>query len=107
PIYIGLYPEIYKYKYPKAGEDNSIVSVYIYDLVKKSTKKVDIGKETNIYIPRIVWTNDANILSVQRMNRLQNKVELLFADANTGTTKVILTEESKTYIDITDNLTFL
>ncbi|MFL5753073.1 MAG: S9 family peptidase, partial [Bacteroidia bacterium] len=107
PMYDGLYPSLYKYKYPKAGEDNSVVSVHIYDLASKTTKTVDTGKETDIYIPRIVWTNDANTLSVQRMNRHQNKLELLYADANTGTTKVILTEEAKTYIDITDNLTFL
>ncbi|HWY37063.1 MAG TPA: DPP IV N-terminal domain-containing protein, partial [Bacteroidia bacterium] len=106
-LYNGLYPEQYKFKYPKAGEDNSIVSVHIYDLASKKITPVDIGKETNIYIPRIIWTNDPNILSVQRMNRLQNKLELLFADATTGTTKVILTEEAKTYIDITDDLTFL
>ncbi|HXB40994.1 MAG TPA: S9 family peptidase [Bacteroidia bacterium] len=106
-MYKSLYPEEYKFKYPKAGEDNSIISVHIYDLASKKTTTVDIGKETNIYIPRIVWTNDANILSVQRMNRLQNKLELLFADANAGTTKVILTEDAKTYIDITDDLTFL
>ncbi len=106
-LYNGLYPEEYKFKYPKAGEDNSVISVHIYDLVSKKITTVDIGKETNIYIPRIVWTGDANILSVQRMNRLQNKLELLFADANTGTTKIILTEEAKTYIDITDDLTFL
>jgi dipeptidyl-peptidase-4 len=106
-IYKGLYPEQYKFKYPKAGEDNSIVSVHIYDVASKKITTVDIGAETNIYIPRIIWTNDPNILSVQRMNRLQNKLELLFADANTGKTNVILTEEAKTYIDITDDLTFL
>jgi dipeptidyl-peptidase 4 len=106
-IYNGLYPEEYKFKYPKAGEDNSIVSVHIYDLASKKTTTVDIGKETNIYIPRIIWTNDANILSVMRMNRLQNKIELLFADADTGNTKVIITEEAKTYVDVPDELTFL
>ncbi len=107
PVYNGLYPEQYKFKYPKAGEANSIVSVHIYDLVSKKTITVDIGKEKDIYIPRIQWTNDANILSVQRMNRLQNKLELLFADAANGSTKTILSEEAKTYIDITDDLTFL
>lgn len=106
-LYKGLYPEQYRFKYPKAGEDNSIVSVHIYDLNTKKTVRVDIGKETDIYIPRITWTNDPNILSVQRMNRLQNKLELLFADATTGSTKVVLTETAKTYIDITDDLTFL
>jgi dipeptidyl-peptidase 4 len=106
-LYKGLYPDQYKFKYPKAGEANSIVSVHIYDLNTKKTTAVDIGKETDIYIPRITWTRDPNILSVQRMNRLQNKLELLFADAATGSTRVILTETAKTYIDVTDDLTFL
>lgn len=102
----GLYPETVTFKYPKAGEDNSIVSVHIYDVASKKTVTADIGAEKDIYIPRITWTADAN-LCIQRMNRLQNKIELLFANASTGASKVILTEEAKTYIDITDNLTFL
>jgi len=107
PMYDGLYPSQYKFKYPKAGEANSMVTVYVYDLSTQKITNVDIGAETNIYIPRINWTNDANILSVQRMNRLQNKLELLFADAQTGKTKTILSEQCDTYIDITDNLRFL
>lgn len=103
----GLYPEDVKFKYPKAGEDNSIVSVHVYDVASKKTITADIGAEKDIYIPRISWTTDANTLCIQRMNRLQNKVELLFANATNGSTKVVLTEEAKTYIDITDNLTFL
>lgn len=103
----NLYPDKVTFKYPKAGEDNSIVSVHVYDVATKKTKKVDIGKETDIYIPRIQWTKDKNTLSIQRLNRLQNKLELLFANANLGTTKVILTDEAKTYIDISDDLTFL
>jgi dipeptidyl-peptidase-4 len=103
----NLYPDKVTFKYPKAGEDNSILSVHIYDLVSGKTTLVDIGKETDIYIPRIQWTTDKNVLSLQRMNRLQNKVELLYANAADGSTKTILLEEAKTYIDITDNLTFL
>jgi len=103
----NLYPDKVSFKYPKAGEDNSILSVHIYDLVSQKTTKVDIGSETDIYIPRIQWTTDKNTLSLQRMNRLQNKVELLFANANDGSSKVVLLEEAKTYIDITDDLTFL
>lgn len=102
----GLYPETVTFKYPKAGEDNSIVSVHIYDVASKKTVAADVGSEKDIYIPRITWTADAN-LCIQRMNRLQNKIELLFANAATGASKIILTEEAKTYIDITDNLTFL
>lgn len=102
-----LYPEKYTFKYPKAGEDNSIVSVWIYDVAAKKEVKVDIGTNTDIYIPRIEFTNDPKVLCVQRLNRLQNKLEYLFADATTGASKVIVTNESKTYVDITDDLKFV
>ncbi len=103
----NLYPDKYTYKYPKAGEDNSIVSVHVFDYAANKTTLADIGTEKDIYIPRISYTNDANTLCVQRMNRLQNKIELLFVNSQTGSSKVVLTEESKTYIDITDNLRFV
>jgi dipeptidyl-peptidase-4 len=102
-----LYPTEQRFKYPKAGEANSIVSIHIANTATGTKVKVDVGAETDQYIPRIKWTQDGNVLSVQRLNRLQNKWELLLADASTGGTSVIVTEESKTYIDITDNLTFL
>ncbi len=95
-----LYPSEYKFKYPKAGEDNSVVSIHTYDLASNTDKLMDIGKETNQYIPRIKWTMDANALSIVRMNRHQNKLELLIANATTGETKNIYTETSETYIDI-------
>lgn len=103
----GLYPQPYSYKYPKAGEDNSIISIHIYDVNSKQIIPVDIGKETNQYIPRIKWTGNASQLCVYRMNRLQNKLELLFANATDGTTKVIYTETDKKYIEINDDMTFL
>jgi dipeptidyl-peptidase 4 len=103
----NLYPDKYTYKYPKAGEDNSVVSVHVFDYTANKTTLVDIGTEKDIYIPRISYTNDANTLCVERMNRLQNKIELLFVNSQTGSSKVVLTEESKTYIDIHDNLKFV
>jgi dipeptidyl-peptidase-4 len=102
-----LYPEKYTFKYPKAGEANSLVSVHIYDLVTKKTAKADIGENTDIYIPRIQFSNSASQLCIQRLNRLQNKLEFLFADAGTGKTSLIYTDEAKTYIDITDDLRFV
>lgn len=106
-LYDSLYPTIYKYKYPKAGEDNSIVSILMYDLKTGKTQTMNIGTEKDQYIPRIKWTEDPNILSIQRMNRLQNKFEILLADATNGTSKVIYTETDKYYIEITNNLIFL
>lgn len=102
-----LYPEDYKYKYPKAGEKNSEVSISVYDLKAAKSTLVDIGNEKDHYIARINWTESPNVLSLRRMNRLQNKLELLHADAQTGKTSLILEEKSDTYIDINDDLTYL
>ena len=103
----GLYMQDYKFKYPKAGEDNSIVEVYVYDLASGETKKMDTGEETDIYLPRIKWTQDPNVLAIQRLNRHQNHLEILAADATTGETTVFYDETNPYYIDITDNWTFL
>src|SRR5690606_17479500 len=106
-MFEDLYPTEYKFKYPKAGEKNSIVSIHIYNLPGKKTVSADIGTEKDQYIPRIKWTRDSNLLSVLRMNRHQNLLEYLFVNAQTGSSKVILTETDKYYIDINDDLTFL
>jgi dipeptidyl-peptidase-4 len=105
----ALYPEDYRYKYPKAGETNSTIEIFVYELSEDKKTKVDIGEETDIYIPRIYWTKDANLLAVQRLNRLQNKLDILHVDAFSGSSEVILTDESETYIDFTfcDDLTYL
>ncbi len=95
-----LYPSEYKFKYPKAGEDNSIVTIHVYDIISATDKLMDIGKETNQYIPRIKWTADANVLSILRMNRHQDKLDLLFANAGSGESKIIYSETSETYLDI-------
>ncbi len=105
--YHNIYPDIYKYKYPKAGEHNSIVNIYIYDIEKNRSQKVDLGREKDIYIPRIKWTQTPEKLAIQRLNRLQNKLEILLADAVTGQTEVIYTETNPYYIEITDSWTFL
>jgi dipeptidyl-peptidase-4 len=96
----SLYPTEYRFKYPKAGEKNSTVQIQVYDLASKATRKMDIGKETDQYIPRISWTADPRQLCIQRMNRLQNKMELMLGDPATGITKIILTKASDKYVNI-------
>jgi dipeptidyl-peptidase 4 len=105
--YGDLYPEQYKYKYPKAGESNSIVSLSIFDLVSDRTIALFLGNDPDIYIPRVQWTKDPLVLAFFRMNRHQNKLELMFADAGTGATRTVYSEENRYYIEINDHLTFL
>jgi dipeptidyl-peptidase-4 len=102
-----LYPKIETFKYPKAGEKNSEVSLHIYDVAAAATKKVDLGKYNDFYIARMQWTNDANVLCAQVLNRHQDNLDLLFVDGNTAAAKVVLNEKDKAYVDINDNLTFL
>jgi len=103
----GLYPGQTQFKYPKAGEKNSIVKIGVYDLENDKTVWMDIGDETDQYIPRINWTKDSSLLAIRRMNRLQNRQDLLFADVNTGETKTVKTETSDAWIDVNDDLKFL
>jgi len=102
----GLYPNWNTFKYPKAGEKNSDVSVHIYDLATKKTVKVDVKGDKDQYIPRIKWI-DENQLCVTRLNRHQNDLTLLLANPKTGKTKVLLNEKNEYFIDVHDNLTFL
>lgn len=104
-----LYPQDYRFKYPKAGEANAKTSIHIYDLESKKTVKADAGTDTDIYLPRIYWTDESNTLAFLRVNRLQNQIDLLYTDAQSGQSKVILEEKSKTYLDLNynDDLRFL
>lgn len=102
-----LYPTVETFKYPKAGEKNSEVSLHIYDVASKGTQKVNLSQYSDFYIARMQWTNEANVLSAQVLNRHQDNLDMLFVDGNSGATKVVLNEKDKAYVDVTDNLTFL
>ena len=106
-LYGSLYPYEYRFKYPKAGEENAHVSIQIYNVENGKSTKVYIGEEKDQYIPRIKWTSNPEKLAVFRMNRHQNHLEILLADAVSGATELMYEETNKYYIDITDDLTFL
>ena len=103
----GLYPAQEVFKYPKAGEKNAVVSLHLFDVASNKTQTVNLSNYNDFYIARIQWTNDANVLSTQVLNRHQNNLDILFIDGNTATSKVVLNEKDKAYVDVTDNLTFL
>ncbi|NNK89092.1 MAG: S9 family peptidase [Saprospiraceae bacterium] len=102
-----VYPEYVTFKYPKVGEKNALVSIHIYDIKNDKTLIADTNPGHEHYIPRIKWTKKENTLMIYRMNRHQNKLELLLADANNGATSVIVEENNEYYIDITDDIRFL
>ncbi|MEM6718558.1 MAG: S9 family peptidase [Bacteroidota bacterium] len=107
-VYGGeLYPQQHEFKYPKAGEKNAEVSLHLYSLKTNKTTDINLGNYTDFYIPRIKWTNDPVVLSVQVINRHQNELDLIMYNAADNKSTVVLKETDKAYVDITDNLTFL
>jgi dipeptidyl-peptidase-4 len=106
-VYDKLYPTQYRYKYPKAGEKNSVVSIRIFRLNNGRTIECDLGSETDQYIPRIRINPFDNTLMIWRLNRLQNHLQVLRADDRTGNTEVVYEEKNPWYIEINDHVRFL
>ncbi len=104
----GNYPQDYRYKYPKAGEANAVPGLAVHHLATGKTVAIDTGTDPDIYLPRVYWAKPGMLFFI-RMNRLQNKLELIRADVATGKTETVLTEESDTYVHLnfTDELQFL
>ncbi len=106
-----LYPSEYSFKYPKAGETNSTVSLHVYDLGTHSTSTVPLGtSETDIYLPRLGFTGNSTVWFM-RMNRLQNEKLIYTVDVSDAgadaALKLIYKETSPTYIEVTNDLHFL
>lgn len=100
-----LYPSQDVFKYPKAGEDNAEVSLHLFDLDTKSNSKINLGEYE--YLPRLEWTQDEDLFSVQSLNRYQNELKLYLINAETKESKLVITEKDNAYVDVTNDLTFL
>ncbi|HMS29062.1 MAG TPA: S9 family peptidase [Saprospiraceae bacterium] len=102
------YPVEYRFKYPKVGEKNSLVSAWFYNLKKKKNIQIEFPatEDDGGYFPRLKWASDQQV-SVIRINRWQNELDLFLADLNTAEARSIFHESNSRYIDIHDNLLFL
>ncbi len=95
----GYYPSYYKFKYPKAGERNSTVSVHAYNIQTRDTKALTIPTDGETYIPRITFTKDPDQLAVMTLNRQQNVLNMYFVNPKSGVARLILRDENKCYVD--------
>jgi dipeptidyl-peptidase-4 len=94
-------------RYPTTGGPNVLIRLGVIDIKSGAVTWVDLGPEQDIYLARVNWLPDGKTLSVQRESRSQRKLDLLFADIDTGKARTVLTETSNTWIDLNDELTFL
>ena len=97
---LKLYPDSEQFKYPKAGETNSTVSVCVYDDFNKTTRVIKVlDPNPDSYIPRIKWSKDPEKLMVYQLNRQQNRLDMLQANPRTGICRLLVRQEDKTYVD--------
>lgn len=103
-----FYPEPYKFKYPKAGEVNSRVTLHTFDVESRSIKRMNLPVEADGYIPRIRFTKSADQLAAFVMNRHQNKLDLYYVNPRSGNAKLVFRDESNYYVnpDVLDLTTF-
>lgn len=104
----SLYSSMVPVQYPKAGEDNSAVRIGVVLATGGATRWLDIeGDPRNIYLARMEWAASSDELVVQRLNRLQNRLDLLMADARSGAVRTILTEQDSAWVEVVDDLVWL
>jgi dipeptidyl-peptidase-4 len=93
-------------RFPQAGEPNPIVRAGVVPVTGGQTKWMDTGSDMDVYVARIVWLHDSRRVAIERLNRAQNRLDLLFCDAATGGSQSILAETDKYWINISDDLYF-
>lgn len=106
---IDIYPSGISFKYPKAGQTNSKVSVCVFDDFNKTTRVMKISEsDEDFYIPRIQWTNNPEQLFVYKLNRNQNRLDILTVNPRSTVSKLVLRMDDKRYVDyqIIDNVQF-
>lgn len=93
-------------RFPEAGTANPIVRVGIVSIGSGATEWMDTGADTNVYLPRVVWLPTSRRVAIERLNRAQNRLDLLFCDVVTGASQTALTETDPYWINIADDLYF-
>jgi dipeptidyl-peptidase-4 len=94
-------------RYPAAGGANVLIRLGIADVHGGATTWIDLGPDADVYLARVNWLPDGRTVAVQRESRDQHRLDLLFADIETGESRIVLTEASDSWIELNDELTFL
>jgi dipeptidyl-peptidase-4 len=107
PTFDDIHATTNEMHYPKAGDPNAEVSIGIVNTGTGETQFIELGADKDIYIPRIDWTRQSGLLAYQKLNRLQNKLDLYLYDVAARKSRLILTEQDAAWIDVTDAYKFL
>ena len=104
----ALYPTLTTFPYPKAGETNSAVRVGVVGARGGDVRWMDVpGDPRNHYLARMDWAESSTEIVLQRLNRLQNTLDVMLGDAATGRVRTILTERDEAWVDVGDDFRWL
>lgn len=94
----AVYPGSYSYKYPKAGETNSVVTAWSYDIKSHRTQKLAVPLDADGYMPRILPTSDADKIMVYTMNRHQDVLNLYTVNPRSTVARLLIKESVPKYV---------
>lgn len=94
-------------RYPQAGTPNAQVRLGRVSADGGKTTWMQVGETSSALLARVAWLPDSSAIAVERLSRVQDKLDLLFCNATSGKTRIILHEQSKTWLNVADNLFFL
>lgn len=95
-----LYPSVFDYKYPVAGQKNSIVKVLSYDVETRKLQDLKIPIDADGYIPNIRFAKTADRLMVSTLNRTQNDLKIYAVNPRSTVSKLIYSEKSESWINM-------
>jgi dipeptidyl-peptidase-4 len=96
---LSLYPELMPVRYPKAGEANSEVRIGVVEISSRDATWIDLGEETDIYVPRMDFAGSSDEVWFTRFNRHQNRLDLMLADVRTGESRIVTTETDDAWVE--------
>jgi dipeptidyl-peptidase-4 len=100
--YSGLHQDWEKLRIPQVGDSNATVRIGVVNVATGQNTWLDTGERGEFYVPRIYWTSRPDTLAVITLNRPQNTMKLFFFDVKTGGRRQVMTETSKTWLDVYD-----
>jgi len=93
-------------QFPAAGSPNPVARVGVVDRQGGDVRWMDTGSDPSVLLARVAWLADSRRVAIERLNRVQNHLELLFAEASDGKCQTVLTEQDKYWINLNDDLHF-
>ena len=99
--------EVTEERYPVAGSPNPVARVGVVAAAGGDVRWMDTGTDRDALLARVAWLHDSRRVAIERLNRPQNRLDLVFADASTGKSQIALTEQDKYWINLADDLHFL